>query len=70
MIVVDVVPKDIHYLLDFSGSDLRNMKTIMDNMEFNADMKNPDHVEADNYLHKVMYPMVSKLLEEVEESGS
>lgn len=70
MRVVDVVPKDIHYLLDFSGSDLSNIKTILDNMSFNMDPKDQSHVEANDYLHKVMYPLVAKLIEEVEDHGS
>jgi len=70
MLVIDVVPKDIHYLLDFSGNDLTKLKTIMDNMEFRCDSTNPDHVLANEYLHDVLYPTVSQLIKEVEESGS
>lgn len=63
MIVIDVVPKDVHFLIDLSGSDIRSFKIILDNMEFKCDAENPDHVKADKFLHSSLYPVVKQLAE-------
>lgn len=63
MIVMDAVPRDIHVIVDFSLSSLKNLRTVLDNMTFDYDSTNPEHVEAKEYLEQVLYPTVNGALE-------
>ena len=70
MYVVDAVPKDIHYLIDASASELKSLLVLLDNMVFNRDSNNPEHVKADEFLHSEFYPLIKKLVEGDQADGA
>lgn len=65
MTVIEVAPKDIHVLVDFPIKELVQLKLIMDNMEFNCDSSNKQHLEANKFLHETFYPAITELLKEL-----
>lgn len=65
MNVIQVIPVGYQIIVGYSLDDLKKLKTIMDNMTFNMDSKNPDHVAANEYLHTRFYPELSDTLKEL-----
>ena len=65
MQVIDVAPKDIHILIDFSLKDLLNLKIILDNTTFNFDGDNTNHVEAKEFLEGPLYQITTSTIKEL-----
>lgn len=65
MHILEAVPKDIHFLTEFSFVELKHLKVILDNMVFNYDGSIKEHVEAKKYLEKQLYPVVSKTIKDM-----
>lgn len=42
-----------------------SLKVILDNMQFNYDGENPEHVKAEEYLTQVLYPTVNSYIREM-----
>lgn len=70
MELVDIVPKDLHILVDISFQDLLKLKTILDNMVFNFDGENKLHIDADTYLREVLYPNINSIIKGIEDGNS
>ncbi len=65
MQVIEVAPKDIHVLIDFSLKELVQLKLIMDNMTFNMDSSAKEHIDADKFLHEILYTNITELIKEL-----
>ena len=65
MRIVDIAPKDIHILVDFSLKELLNLKLVMDNMSFDFDGSNPSHIEAREFLEGPLYQIVTSTIKEL-----
>lgn len=65
MNVVDIAPKDIHILLDFSLKELLNLKLILDNMTFNFDGDKQNHVDAKVFLEGELYSTITSTIKEL-----
>lgn len=62
MQVIKAIPKDIHILVDIPLIELKHLDTILNNMVFNYDGTNPEHVEAKRYLENGLSIFVSETL--------
>lgn len=67
MDLVDVQPKEFMFLYGITLTDLKSLKLILDNMQFNYDGVNKDHIKAKEYLEKKFYPSVQEGLKSVED---
>jgi len=70
MQILEVIPVGFQIIVGYSYSDLKHLKVIMDNMTFNMDSSNPDHVAADRYLHNRFYSELSATLKELDANKS
>lgn len=62
---IQSIPRDITVLMEFSLTELIALQTILDNMEFQYNGQDKTHVDAKIYLEEVLYPNLTKLLDEV-----
>ena len=67
MELIDVQPKDFMFLFGMTLSDLKKFKLIMDNMQFNFNSKDKNHVAAKVYLEEKLYPTIKAGLQAVED---
>ena len=67
MRILEAVPKDIHFLTEFSFIELKHLQTILDNMVFNYDGAIEEHVQAKKYLEERLYPIVADTIKELED---
>ncbi len=65
MHVVDVAPKDIHILMDFSMKDLIYLKQILNNMTFDFDSNVPEQQAAADFLNNTFYPTINDTIEDL-----
>ena len=63
MNIVDVQPRDVYVLAEFSVKELVLLKVIMDNMTLNYDSTVLIHKEAEEYLNTKFYPKVKEFIE-------
>ena len=63
--VVDIVPKDIHVLVEIKVSELKLLKQAMDMCQVNM-VQGDDAIKAEQYFTKEFYPFVDKLLKKLE----
>lgn len=66
MHILEAIPKDIHFLTEFSFVELKHLCIILDNMVFNYDSTIPEHVEAKVYLEELLYPTILKTIKDME----
>lgn len=67
MELIDVQPKDFMFLFGMTLTDLKKFKLILDNMQFNYDGANQEHVKAKEYLEEKLYPTVQEGLQVVKD---
>jgi len=67
MELIDVQPKDFMFLFGMTLTDLKKFKLIMDNMQFNFDSTNKEHIAAKEYLETKLYPTVQSGMKAVED---
>lgn len=67
MDLIEIQPKDFMFLFGMTLTDLTKLKLILDNMQFNFDGTNPDHVAAKEYLETRLYKTVQSGMDAVEE---
>lgn len=67
MRLIDIEHRDLYYIVDFSREDMLHLKKILEhtNIEYDGE-KEPEMVEAVNYLNDKLYPTIKKLVEETE----
>ena len=70
MNVLEVIPVGYQIIVGYSLNELRHLRTIMDNMTFNMDSKDPRHIAANAYLHEKFYPELSQTLKELEANAA
>ena len=63
MRILEAIPKEIHFLTEFSFVELSHLKTILDNMVFNYDSSILEHAEAKIYLESILYPTIKEAIE-------
>ena len=63
MRILEAIPKEIHFLTEFSFVELSHLKTILDNMVFNYDSSILEHAEAKIYLESTLYPTIKEAIE-------
>lgn len=60
--VVNVIPKDVHILIDFPVRQIKMLKLLIDHSEIEYDrVKEPEVAEAVDFLHEVLYPFLKKV---------
>ena len=60
--VVNIVPQDIHMILDLPVKQLRMLKLLLDKMDIEYNRKTePDIAEAVDFLNEVLYPFLVKV---------
>lgn len=69
MVVLDAVPKDIHFILDVSMADMKDLKIILDNMVFNYNGDLEEHRKAKVFLEQVFYPTVEQSIESMKDGN-
>lgn len=67
MDLIDVQPKEFMFMYGITLTDLKSFSLILDNIQFNYDGKNPEHVKAKKYLEKKLYPSIQEGLKAVED---
>ncbi len=65
MHVVDVAPKDIHVLIDFSLKELVHLSHILDNMTFDFNSEIEEQQGAADFLNGSFYSTVNDILKEL-----
>ncbi len=65
MKVIDVAPKDIHILVDFSLKELLSLKLILDNMSFDFDGTKESHINAKDFLEGDFYHVINSTIKEL-----
>ena len=60
MQVIKAIPKDIHILIDMPLEELKYLDTILNNMVFNYDGTNPEHMAAKHYLENGLSVFVTE----------
>lgn len=66
MQLIDVIPKDIHFILDISFVDMKKLKFALDNSEFKLNLSNNYEREVNNYVNEVFYKTVEEAIKGVE----
>ena len=67
MDLIDVQPKEFMFMYGVTLTDLKKFRLILDNMQFNYDGNNKDHVAAKKYLEEKLYPSIKEGLKSVED---
>lgn len=67
MRVVGVFPKQILVGLEFSLEDLKSLKLALDNTTLTLDLENVEHKEAEHFVLREFYPLLSQVLKDIEE---
>ena len=67
MDLIDVQPKEFMFMYGVTLTDLKSFKIILDNMQFNYDGSNPEHVKAKKYLEIKLYPAIKQGFKAVED---
>jgi hypothetical protein len=62
--ILDVQPKEVHVLMEFSLTEMMLLKILLDNLTFNADGQNETHHQVDEFLHEKLYPLISAFCED------
>lgn len=70
MKVVGIFPKQILIGLEFSLEDLKSLKLALDHTTLNLNLENITHKEAEHFVLRELYPLVSKILEDLEEANA
>ena len=65
MELIDVQPQDYMFLFGITLTDLKKLKLILDNMQFDYDSTKKDHMEAKTYLEEKFYPRVKESMDSV-----
>lgn len=65
MELIDVQPQDFMFLFGITLTDLKKLKLILDNMQFNYDSTKKEHIEAKTYLEEKFYPRIIESMESV-----
>ena len=60
--VIEIVPKDLYFVLELSVTQLAFMKMLFDHaqIDFNGE-KEPEMVPATKFLHETLYPFLKKI---------
>ncbi len=58
--LIDVAPKDVSFLFELNSGAIEALMIITDNMTFNYNKNNPDHVKAEQYLVNVFVPLIEE----------
>jgi hypothetical protein len=66
MRVVQVIPKSIVVLTEFTVPDLRLLKAGLDATELNLDLSNDYQASVEEYMTKKLYKQVSDILAELD----
>ena len=67
MDLIDVQPKEFMFMYGITLTDLKKFAIILNNMQFNYDGKNKDHVAAKKYLEEKLYSSINDGLKAVED---
>ena len=62
--IVNIVPKDIYFLMEFRLDELKKIKLAMDKSKINA--SNDEEKQAMDYFSKDFYTFICDAIEEVE----
>lgn len=65
MRVIDAIPREVHFLTEFTFEELELLKLVLENMVFNYDGKSEEHMKAKKYLEEQLYPVVKKTVEDM-----
>lgn len=66
MQLIDVVPKDIHFIFDISFEDLRKLKHVMDHCEIQLNLNDKYNIDSQHYVLDVFYKNISEAVKGVE----
>lgn len=66
MQLIDIIPRQIHFLFDFPVDDLKKIKFALDHSELRLDLSNSYDKEVDIYITEVFYKTITETLKGVE----
>ena len=62
--LINIVPKDLYFIVEFRLEELKKIKTALDNCTMASD--SPEEKDAIEYTSKEFYSFICDLIEEVE----
>lgn len=64
--VKQIRPQGIVVTIDFPLEEVRKMRDMLDHCEIHVDLKNPDEVELDRYTRLQLYPLLDKVVKDLD----
>jgi hypothetical protein len=63
--VIEVRPEGIIVTMEYHLGELQKMKTGLDLVQINANMKDKGQADAANYITDEFYPLIKKIVEDL-----
>ena len=60
MELIDVQPKELLFMYAFTSTDLKKLSLLLNNMQFNCNGADPEHIKAKEYLENKFYPAIEE----------